>query len=245
MTTATTMKPPIAPALPAAKPEVRVVQRIRIDDADWATYEKFLAAIGDRGIRCTYDQGRLEIMAPLRRHEHEKKFLGRMVETTTFELMLPLGSCGSMTIRREDLLGGFEPDECYYIAHAVQMSDLREPDFSVDPPPDLAIEIDITSSSLDRLALYAALGIPELWRLDEDGVVQLLHLQPDRKYAIAERSLSFPFLTREVVNNFLQMYLSSRDENGALRSYCQWLLATVRPAAPSSPTQPTNGPAGS
>jgi Uma2 family endonuclease len=236
-----------APAQPvsAPAPQPREVQRIRIDDADWGTYEKFLAAIGDRGIRCTYDRGRLEIMAPLRRHEHEKKFLGRMVEITTLELDMQLGSCGSMTIRRADLLAGFEPDECYYIAHAQAMSDLREPDFAVDPPPDLALEVDITSSSLDRQALYARIGIPELWRLDEDGIVQLLHLQPDRTYAAADRSLSFPFLTGEVINRFLQAYMSAGDENATIRNFRQWLLATVRPAALSPPPPPANGPTGS
>src|ERR1700752_3468093 len=113
---------------------VRVLERIRIDDADWQTYEKFLAAIGDRRLRCTYDHGRLEITAPMRIHEREKRFLGRVVDTLSLELRWPLEGCGSMTIRREDLERGFEPDECYYIAHATQMLALREPVFSVDPP---------------------------------------------------------------------------------------------------------------
>jgi Uma2 family endonuclease len=227
--------PPPAKRVP--RPLSTAESRIRIDDASWATYEKFLTAIGDRPIRCTYDRGRLEIMAPMRIHEHEKKFLGRVVETTTLELDLPMGSCGSMTIRRADLDRGFEPDECYYIANALRMSDLREPDFTVDPPPDLGIEVDVTSSSLDRQELYAAIRIPELWRLDDDGV-RFLQLQPDGTYAVVARSLSFPFLTADIVNQFLGQYLESGDENAAIRDYRRWLLATVRPSPPPTPASP-------
>jgi Uma2 family endonuclease len=212
--------------------------RIQIDDADWATYEKFLDAIGNRSIRCTYDRGRLELMPPMRIHEHEKKFLGRIVETTTLELEMAIGSCGSMTIRREDLARGFEPAECYYIANAMRLSDLHEPDFSVDPPPDLALEVDITSSSMNRQELYGLIGVPEIWRLDSDEIVRFLHLQPDGTYVVSENSRSFPFLTSEIVNRFLNQYFESGDETAAIRDYRRWLLSTVRPnSAPAHPSQ--------
>lgn len=222
------------PKSPASPPAERVVERICIDDADWQTYERFLAAIGDRGLRCTYDRGRLEIMAPMRIHEREKRFLGRIVETTTYELDMPLISCGSMTIRREDLRRGFEPDECYYIARAAQVGENRELDFTHDPPPDLAIEVDITSSSLDRQALYASIGVPELWRLDDDGV-KFLHLQSDGNYANAESSRAFSFLTRSIVTQFLAQALSAGDETAVLKSFRNWLLAAVRPKPPAGP----------
>lgn len=196
-------------------------QYLQIDDADWQTYERFLLAIGGRKLRCTYDRGRLQIMAPLRLHEREKKFLGRVVETVTLDLNWPLGSCGSMTIRREDLERGFEPDECYYIEHEAQMRTLREPDFRVDPPPDLAIEVDVTNTSLDRITLYAALGILEVWRLDQ-GELQFLHLQSERMYAALPNSRAFPFLPVSYVNSLLDQ-LSSRSETDILRELRSWL----------------------
>ncbi len=228
MSSATVATPPASspPAAPA-------VERIRIDDADWQTYEKFLDAIGDRGLRCTYDRGRLEIMAPMRIHEREKRFLGRIVETTTYELDIAICSCGSMTIRREDLHRGFEPDECYYIANVSQVRENRELDFTRDPPPDLAIEVDITSSSLDRQALYAGIGVPELWRLDDDGRVCFLHLQPDGTYKQSEQSRAFPFLTQTIVSQFLGQALSAGDETAVLKSFRNWLLATVRQKPPA------------
>jgi Uma2 family endonuclease len=230
----TAMSSATIPKSTGSPPVERVVERIRIDDADWQTYEKFLAAIGDRGIRCTYDRGRLEIIAPMRIHEREKRFLGRIVETTTYELDIAICSCGSMTIRREDLRRGFEPDECFYISNVSQVRENRELDFTRDPPPDLAIEVDIASSSLDRQALYAGIGVPELWRLDDDHV-RFLHLQADGTYRQSEQSRAFPFLTQTIVNQTLGQALSAGDETSVLKGFRNWLLATVRPKPPTAP----------
>jgi Uma2 family endonuclease len=192
-----------APAVPAPNPAAPVIERLRLDFVDWATYEKLVDALGEHHVRCTYDCGSLEIMAPLRIHEREKKLLANIVERIAQYLRLQLEPCGSMTIRREDLKKGFEPDECFYIAHALQMVAIDEPDFTVDPPPDLAIEVDTTSSSLDRVSLYESMGIPELWRFDGTGI-QMLHLRAGR-YEAAESSLSFPFLASADVNRYLAM----------------------------------------
>ena len=203
----------------ARRPELPV-ERIRLDGVDWETYEKLLAAIGEQHLRCNYDRGRLEIMAPLRIHEREKKLLASMVERITEVRDLPFEPCGSMTIRRKDLKKGFEPDECFYIEHAEQMREWREPDFTTDPPPDLAIEVDVTSSSVDRQLLYASLGIPELWRFDGE-FVEILLLSAGT-YQKVDASRSFPFLTAADINRFLAMYdtMTFRD---VLKQVESWL----------------------
>lgn len=222
--------PPTSPAptpATASAPAPQVIERLRIDHADWQTYEKFLDAIGDLPLRCTYDRGKLEIMAPLRVHEREKTLLASMIERIAYVLDCPLESCGSMTIRRADLQRGFEPDECFYIAHATQMAAKDEPDFTVDPPPDLAIESDVTSSSIDRQALYATIGIPELWRAQKNAVeFFVLH---DGIYQSSETSKSFPFLTATDVNRFLALP-RALGQMEILKRFESWLRTVVPPS---------------
>lgn len=222
------------PKSPASPPAERVVERICIDDADWQTYEKFLDAIGDRGLRCTYDRGRLEIMAPMRIHEREKRFLGSVVERACMVLHRPFEPCGSMTIRREDLHRGFEPDECFYLDHAQTMLNRREPDFAVDPPPDLAIEIDITSSSIDRQALYANIGVPELWRYQDDRI-QFLNLVNGTDQP-SEFSRAFPIISSTDLNRYIAM-IGTGSYLEILGQFESWLRQKVG-ARPSTTTSP-------
>jgi Uncharacterized protein conserved in cyanobacteria len=222
MSTATA---PQAPATPVAAGEPEV-ERLCLNFVDWATYEKFLAAIGNRPIRCTYDRGKLEIMAPLRIHEREKRLLGDIVSRSAAHLRRPMEPCGSMTIRREDLKKGFEPDECFYLAHALEMVEKGEPDFTVDPPPDLAIEVDATRSSLDRVSLYESMGIPELWRFDGAAIV-MLHLRAGH-YEAAASSLSFPFLTPTDVNRYLSL-IRVVNHTEIIERFEAWLRTVVPP----------------
>src|SRR4051794_2012849 len=90
------------------------VQHIVLDDVSWTFYEQLLKAIGNRPIRVTYDEGRLEIMSPLREHEKLKKLIGRLIEMLTFLLNIEMDSSGSTTFRRKEKLKGLEPDECYF-----------------------------------------------------------------------------------------------------------------------------------
>ncbi|MFB6276054.1 MAG: Uma2 family endonuclease, partial [Halothece sp.] len=134
----------------------------------WQTYQALVQDLATEtaGKRLAYDQGTLEIMTPLPEHEVNKRLLGRMVEAATEVLGLEIYSLGSVTWSREDLQRGIEPDECYYITQEARMRGRLSFDLNVDSPPDLAIEIDITSSSLNRLEIYASLGVKEVWRFD-------------------------------------------------------------------------------
>jgi Uma2 family endonuclease len=144
-------------------------------------------------------------MAPSWNHEWWSRRLDKALTGVGMALGIDFIGAGSTTFRRRDIDGGLEPDQCYYTANAHRMLGPRDLDLSVDPPPDLALEVDFTHSSLDRMAIYAALGVPEVWRWDATGL-HVYHLQTSgnrRDYAPAERSVSFPALPVDRLVDFL------------------------------------------
>lgn len=146
----------------------------------WTTYQALSRDLeAEPGKRLTYDQGTLEIMVPLPSHEGYKKLTGRLVEVTTEEMETEIRSLGSTTWSREDLRKGLEADQCYYIQNELAVRGKSEIDLAIDPPPDLAIEIDITSSSVDRLGIYAVLGVPEVWRYDGESLTIIVWWTPN------------------------------------------------------------------
>src|SRR5207245_2888277 len=117
-----------------------------------------------------------------------------------------IASAGSVTCKREDIAKGLEPDECYYLKNASKMLNReRDLDLKCDPPPDLAVEVDVTSRSIDKQPIYAALGVPELWRC-KDQTVTFLHLVRGNKYRAREKSLNFPFLSSREFSRFVSMH---------------------------------------
>ncbi|MDQ3854832.1 MAG: Uma2 family endonuclease, partial [Chloroflexota bacterium] len=146
-----------------AAQEARVVLR----NVSWETYERLLAEREDSTPRFTYYRGELELMSPLLpEHEEHADNLRVIVRVLAEELGVGVRGFGSMTLRREDLQGGLEPDGCFYIASEPRIRGKTRPDLRFDPPPDLTIEVDITNPSLDKLPVYVRLGVPELWRHD-------------------------------------------------------------------------------
>jgi Uma2 family endonuclease len=195
-------------------------QHIVLDDVSWNFYEQVLKEIGNRPLRVTYDEGRLEIMSPLREHEKPKKLIGRLIEMLTFLLNMEMDSGGSTTFRRKDKLKGFEPDECYFIKNAAKMRGVKRWNPKKHPAPDLIVEVDITSRSIDRESIFAALGVPEVWRWD--GVkLQCLHLDGDH-YVIRKHSLAFPFLEPSELRRYV-LKLRRRDENAIVKEFVDWV----------------------
>lgn len=140
-------------------------QRVILQNINWQTFEMLLAALGDkRACRLAYDKGTLEIMTPLMPHEHYKRLIEKLIDVLTEELNLNVKSVGSMTCKREDLVRGAEPDSAFYIQNEALVREKEEIDLTQDPPPDLMLEVDFSSLSLDKLPIYVALGIPEVWR---------------------------------------------------------------------------------
>jgi Uma2 family endonuclease len=207
-------------ASPATQPTPGQV--LRLSGIDWPTYTKLLRLFAERpGIRLTYDRGELEIMSPLLEHDDDSQFLGDMVFALTEELGLPLKRGGSTTLRRRRRRRGVEADQCFWIANAARMAGRRRLNLRSDPPPDLAIEVDVTHSSLDRLSIYAALGVPEVWRLEGD-VLTFYHLGTDGAYSAAAASRSFPLVTPADLMPFVQQARQAGDENAVIRQFRDW-----------------------
>jgi len=168
-------------------------RRFFLSGVRWSTYEALLADVGDRPIRLSFDGQGLELMSPGAYHERSKRRFGRLIEILTEELDIPIDACGSTTLKKVAIEKGLEPDEAFYIRNEAMVRTKREIDFNVDPPPDLALEIDITSSSVDRQGIYAAFGVPEIWRFDGKSL-RVFRLRADGVYEEVGASPSFPFL---------------------------------------------------
>jgi Uma2 family endonuclease len=168
--------------------------RVVLHNVSWAQYETFLEASGDRpSARMAYDNGTLEIMTPLPEHGYFKEVISSAVQDAAEELEIDYESYGSTTWRKQIKLAGAEPDNCFYFQNEAIVRGRLDLDLSQgDPPPDLVLEIDMTSKSLDRFPIYARLGVPEIWSYDS-GALKIYHLQ-DGEYVSAQLSLALPQL---------------------------------------------------
>lgn len=195
---------------------------LRLSYIDWKTYTRLLRALGELpGVRITYDRGELEIMSPRKRHDGSSRFLGDMIFLLTEELDLPLIRGGSVTLRSKPRKRGIEPDECFWIANAAQMAGRDELDLKTDPPPDLGLEVDVSRSSMDRLSIYAALGVPEVWRLD--GPILTFYILDAGQYQVATNSRSFPQVTAADLVPFLQQAHQAANQNDVTRLFRTWV----------------------
>jgi Uma2 family endonuclease len=195
--------------------------RVLLQNISWQTYQSLLKDFEQQpAMRLTYDQGTLEIKMPLDPHESYKKLLGRLVEALTEELGIEMRSLGSRTCDREDLARGLEPDQCYYIQNEPAMWDKEQIDLAVDLPPDLAIEVDISSSSINRLNIYADLDVPEVWRYD--GQSLKMYQLENQQYQSCLCSAAFPLLAAADVERFLELKKTTK-ENALIRLFREWV----------------------
>jgi Uma2 family endonuclease len=212
---------------PAPIHKGRTDQRFLLYDISWQFYRAFLKELADRPIRLTYDRGTLELMAPSFRHESLSAILGRFIEILTMELNIPIRSGKSTTFARQDLDRGLEPDECYYIGNELRVRGKLDLDLSHDPPPDLAIEIDITNSSWSRMGIYAALAVPEIWRF-EGETLRIYCLRPDGEYQESPQSSCFPFLPWKEFVSFMEQ-IPEVDETSLARFFQSWVREKILP----------------
>lgn len=200
---------------------------LRLEGVSWEEYEQLLEDLIEwPGIRVSYNQGRVEIMSPTTEHEEYKDFILRIAHILAEELGLTLEPRGSSTFKRKRLMKGAEPDACFYVQFAKMIVGKRRIDLSVDPPPDVVVEVDITSESLSKFSIYAALGIPEIWRYDGKQA-QIYHLA-DQDYVIASVSLSFPCLTAQVLTESLEQS-KTQGQTIALSNLRHWVRAAIQP----------------
>lgn len=184
-------------------------QKILLSNVSWETYERLLEDHLDSSApRFTFDRGMLEIMSPSPEHEKLNRRIALLVQAVTEEMGVESEDLGSTTFRREDLERGFEPDSCFYIQNEEQVRGKDRIDLAVDPPPDLVIEVDITSPSINKLPIYAQLGVPEVWRYD--GVkLEILRLG-DARYAEVTESTVLLSLTSSVLTGLMERSKSLR-----------------------------------
>jgi Uma2 family endonuclease len=199
------------------------VQHIVLEDATWELYEQLLRDIGDRPIRINYDQGRLEMMSPLPEHEEVKVLVHDLIKALALELNLEMKSLGSTTFRRKDKAKGLEPDECFYFKHEKRMRGRKRLNLKKDPPPELVVEVDITHRSVDREAIYAGLGVPEIWRWDGTKL-ECLELAAGA-YRLRAKSLVFPFLAPADLTRFIRMRTRT-GETAIVRKFREWIRAS-------------------
>jgi Uma2 family endonuclease len=178
-------------------------QRVVLRNINWQTFLTMLTDMGeDRASRMTYDQGTLEIMTPLMPHEYWNCLLKLLIFVLGEELNLEIFPTGSTTLKREDLRRGAEPDSSYYIRNEALVRNKSVIDLNSDPAPDLVVEIDLTSSSLNRFEIYASLGVGELWRYDQ-GVLYIYQLQQGQ-YIECNNSPTFAQLPLVEIPRFLE-----------------------------------------
>lgn len=198
-------------------------QRIVLHDVSWQAYERLLEDFTDRSVpHFTYDRGTLEIMSPTQKHEKLNRAINLLVEIVAEELGIDVENYGSTTFKRRDLKRGFEPDTCFYIQSLAQVEGKTKIDLSIDPPPDLVIEIDVTSPSVDKFPIYAAVGVPEIW-LCKDAEVIIYQLV-GKSYERRERSLALPLLTDADLTAFVAQSATLK-RTAWLRELRKWMRA--------------------
>jgi Uma2 family endonuclease len=200
--------------------------RVLLRNVSWETYERLISEREERRVpRFFYDRGVLEIMSPSKKHEVVSRVIALLIEELAVELGIDVLAAGSTTFRREDLERGFEPDECFYFGYtagSVRAMDDLDLDAG-DLPPDLVVEADLTSSSLDKLPIYAKLGVAEVWRY-AGGRPQILGLHGE-SYELMAQSRALPPLTGEDLARFV--------EEGLTKGRPEWVLRVRRWAAGS------------
>ncbi|MEH2417437.1 Uma2 family endonuclease [Nostoc sp.] len=200
-------------------------QRTVLQNISWETFEALLRDTGeDRGSRFAYDCGVLEIMTRLFEHENPKIQFDRLIFALAVELKIKIRSAGSTTLKRQTITKGIEPDTCYYIQNEPLIRGKQELDLTTDPAPDLAVEIDITSSSVNKLNIYAALGVAELSKYNGEALkfYQLVESQ----YIEIKLSIAFPLISVNDMNRFIQQS-KTMDEIDLVQSFRAWVRGKI------------------
>jgi Uma2 family endonuclease len=195
-------------------------QQMLLKDISWQKLEKILEEMGERrAARISYSDGWLEIMVPLPEHEKDKELLGDLVKILLEILQIDFEPFGSTTLKNERMRQAVEPDTSFYIQNQAAVIGKNRIDLNIDPPPDLAIEIDITSRT--RFENYEILGVPELWRYQQQGLE--IFLLQEGKYIKSQSSPNFPNIPIiELVNEYVQQCLSI-GRSQAMRNFRSWI----------------------
>ena len=195
-------------------------QRVLLRDVTWEEFETILDELGEhRAARIAYDRGVLEIMVPLPEHEFSKEIISDLIKALLEELDIEFISLGSTTFKNQAMAQGIEPDQCFYIQSESKIRGKVRLDLQKDPPPDLALEIDVTSRT--HPSIYEALKVPELWRFDK-GILQINLLQAG-SYVESQQSSNFPNLPlTDIIPQYLKQSKTA-GRNVTLKAFRRWV----------------------
>ncbi|MEK6300041.1 MAG: Uma2 family endonuclease [Acidobacteriota bacterium] len=199
---------------------------VTLHEVSWDEYEELIDELGEaRGLRVSYNDGTLEIMTVSSEHESYATFINRLISHLSFRLRINIRFFGSATMRTKKKKKGSEPDACFYVQSAPAIGNRIQIDFAVDPPPDVVVEVDIHHNSQDKFSIYAALGVPEIWRYD--GLELTIHLLQEDQYINVENSLALPMLSSRALTDFLAR-LPKDGESQTLVAFDEWLQSLPR-----------------
>lgn len=190
---------------------------VRLGGVSWAVYQALRRADENIHLRMTYDRGALEIVSPSRKHEQVSYLIGRMIDQWTLYWDIDVAAGRNTTFSRRDLDRGLEPDNCYWISHEAAMRDRDELDLTCDPPPDLVLEVDVTRSSIPKLPIYAALGVPEVWHW-KLGALEALRLSGEGKYRSRRQSSELPRFPLALATQLL-LGRSGRSDTAVIQEF--------------------------
>jgi len=200
--------------------DVQAGQRIHLRDLNWQEFEQILIDLGEkRATHVAYYDGDLEIRMPLPEHELAKVLISDFLKILLEELDIDWMSLGSSTFKNKLMKAGIEPDDCFYLKNCRAMIGIKRLDMTIDPPPDLALEIDLTSRT--QVSAYAALGVAEVWRHRNGRLA--IYILVNGKYVESTTSLSFPNIP---VIEGISLILSRTSEllmSDARKEFRKWI----------------------
>lgn len=200
--------------------EIPAGNQLLLKNVDWESFEQLLEELGDnRGTRLSFSDNTVEIMTPMAAHENDKRIIGRIVETILEEMDIEYASLGSTTFKNEQMTQAVEPDECFYIQNEEKTRGKAKIDLEQDPPPDLAIEIDLTSRT--HFNNYEKLGVPELWRFN--GKILNINILENGVYIQSKKSRQFPNIPlQEAIPRFITES-KTHGRSKMIKSFKLWL----------------------
>ncbi|OKH16070.1 Uma2 family endonuclease [[Limnothrix rosea] IAM M-220] len=198
--------------------ELEAGQRISLNPVSWSRFELILEQLGDsRSTRIAFADGILEIVAPFPEHARTKVLLADLVKIMLKEQGKAWEPFGSTTLRKSRMAAGVEPDDCFYIDNYEAVIGKSRIDLDIDPPPDLALETDLTSKT--TVSAYEQLGVPELWIYEKHQL--RIYLLENGKYSPSNHSNIFSeFPVTDWISNFIQQSLS-KGVSQALEDFSQ------------------------
>ncbi len=197
--------------------------RVLLNNISWETFNRLLEDLGNkRGSRLTYLAGELEIMSPLWEHESNNRFIESLIFVIVDELNINVKRLGSLTLKLDKKQKGVEPDSCYYLKNEPLVRNKRNIDLEIDPAPDLVLEIDITSGSLNKFPIYAAMKIPEIWRYNGNKLTVFILKDEDENYEKVNQSPTFPWLNLDLIPQLIKESLEI-GETSTLKKFRQYV----------------------